>query len=61
MEATVLCHLILYADDPALFVSGRNVGLIEERLGNELLIEERLGNELSPSVDGWSIIGSPSI
>ena len=36
MEAAVSCQLILYADDSALLVSGRDVGLIEEWLGNEL-------------------------
>ena len=36
MEAAVSCQLILYADDSALLVSGRDVGLIKERLGNEL-------------------------
>ena len=35
MEAAVSCQLILYADDSALLFSGRDVGLIEERLGNE--------------------------
>ena len=45
-------QLILYADDSALLVSGRDVCLIEERLG--------VLNSL-PSMDGWSIIGSTSI
>ena len=42
MEAAVSCQLILYADDSALLVSGRDVGLIEERLGNELVRELRV-------------------
>ena len=36
METAVSCQIILYADDSALLVSGRDVGLIEERLVNEL-------------------------
>ena len=52
MEAAVSCQLILYADDSALLVSGREVGLIERRLGNELsflngwLVDNRLSIHL---------------
>ena len=44
MEAAVSCQPILYADDSALLVSGRDIGLIEERLGNEL-----------SSLNGWLV------
>ena len=50
MEAAVSCQLILYADDSALLVSGKDVNKIEQQLGNEL-----------SSLNGWSIIDYPSI
>ena len=46
----VSCQLILYADDSALLVSGRDVGLIEERLGNEV-----------SSLNGWLVDNRLSI
>ena len=36
MEVAVFCRPILYADQSALLVSGKDVGLIEGRLGDEL-------------------------
>ena len=50
MEAAVSCQLIVYADDAALLVSGRDVCLIEERLGNEL-----------SSLNGWLVDNRLSI
>ena len=52
IEAAVSCQLILYADDSALLVSGRD---------DRPIIAERLGNELSSLNGSWSIISSPSI
>ena len=52
MEAAVSCQLILYADDSALLVSGKDVNKIEEQLGNELsslkgwLVDNRLSIHL---------------
>ena len=48
-KAAVSCQLSLYADDSALWVSGRDVGLIEESLGNELFSLNRwlVDNKLS--------------
>ena len=50
MEAAVSCQLIVYADDAALLVSGRDICLIEERLGNEL-----------SSLNGWLVDNRLSI
>ena len=50
MEAEVSCQLILYADDSAFLVSGRDVGLIEERLGNELSFLNRWLVDNKPSI-----------
>ena len=36
MESTVKCKLILYADDSALLVSGKDIKVIQETLGKEL-------------------------
>ena len=36
MESAVKCKLILYADDSALLVSGKDVKVIKETLGKEL-------------------------
>ena len=36
MEFAVKCKLILYADDSALLVSGKDVKVIQEKLGKEL-------------------------
>ena len=36
MEFAVKCKLILYADDSALLVSGKDVKVIQEKLGEEL-------------------------
>ena len=36
MESAVKCKLILYADDSALLVSGKDVEVIQETLGKEL-------------------------
>ena len=36
MESAVKCKLILYADDSALLVSGKDVKVIQEMLGKEL-------------------------
>ena len=52
MEAAVSFQLILYADDSALLVSGKDVNIIEEQLGNELsslngwLVDNRLSTHL---------------
>ena len=49
-KAAVVRQLISYADDSTLLVSGNDIGRIWEIVGNDL-----------PSIDGWLIIGSPSI
>ena len=36
MESAVKCKLFLYADDSALLVSGKDIKVIQERLGKEL-------------------------
>ena len=36
MESAVKCKLILYADDSALLVSGKDIKVIQETLGKEL-------------------------
>ena len=36
MESAVKCKLILYADDSALLVSGKDVNVFQEPLGKEL-------------------------
>ena len=36
MESAVKCKLILYADDSALLVSGKDVKVIQKTLGKEL-------------------------
>ena len=47
MEAAISCQPILYADDSALLVSGRNVGLIEESSSlNWWLLDNRLSIHL---------------
>ena len=52
MEAAVPCQLILYADDSAFLVSGKDVNKNEEQLGNELsslngrLVDNRLSIHL---------------
>ena len=50
MEAAVFCQIILYANDSALLVSGRDVSPIEERLGNKLF-----------SLNGWLVDNRLSI
>ena len=50
MEAAVSCQLILYADDSALLVSGKDVNKIEQQLGNEL-----------SSLNGWLVDNRLSI
>ena len=50
MEAAVSCQLILYADDSALLISGRDVRQIEESLGIEL-----------SSLNGWFVDNKLSI
>ena len=50
MEAAVSCQLILYADDSALLVSGKDVNKIEEQLGNKL-----------SSLNGWLVDNRLSI
>ena len=50
MEAAGSCQLILYADDSALLVSGKDVNKIEEQLGNEL-----------SSLNGWLVDNRLSI
>ena len=37
MEVSVSCKLILYAEDSALIVSGKNMQTIEKVLGNNVL------------------------
>ena len=51
MEAAVSSQLFLFADDTALLISGRDVGLVEERLGkktslNGWLVDNRLSIHL---------------
>ncbi len=49
MPAAVKCKLLLYADDSALLVSGRDIGVIEETLSSELysVSEWLVDNKLS--------------
>ena len=49
MESAVKCKLILYADDSALLVSGKDVKVIQEMLGKELcaLTSYLVDNKLS--------------
>ena len=52
MKAAVKCELLLYADDSALIVFGKNVHLIEQTLSTELhnvsqwLVDNRLSLHL---------------
>ena len=49
MPATVKCKLILYADDSALVVAGKNCSIIQQRLSSELesIWEWLIDNKLS--------------
>ena len=49
MPAAVKCKLILYADDSALLVAGKNCAIIQQRLSSELesIWEWLIDNKLS--------------
>ena len=52
MESVVKCYLILYADDSALLVSGKDVKVIQKTLGKEFcalsswLVDNKLSSHL---------------
>ena len=53
MQASVKCKLLLYADDSALLVSGKNVSEIQKVLSQELksVCEWLVDNKLSIHLD----------